>query len=185
MSLQVNINAGTMPSHQIVAADIVVQHARSLGNPNASQALAITEPICRVDQTGLQYEQRQIQGRIEFRFLTGVLQLTLRQDIFIANNISDCAQNIWLEHEQEHVRDNQGIMGRMDQAIRAHRDLQNILISPIWRPRSDFNKVQGKIQSTVDDIFREFTHEAVLSRDTSAVYSSIQDRIRRQCNNNE
>lgn len=85
MPLQVNVNTGTRPSPQIVAANIVVQHARSVGNPDASQALAVTVPICRVDQTGLQYEQRQNSGQLEFRFQTGVLQLTLRQSIYIAN----------------------------------------------------------------------------------------------------
>jgi hypothetical protein len=181
MPLQVNVDTGTRPSPQIVAANIVVQHARSVGNPNASQALAVTVPICRVDQSGLQYEQRQRSGQIEFRFQTGILQLTLRQSIFIANNISSCAQNIWAEHEQDHVRDNQQIMSRMDRAIRAHRDLQNILITPQWRPRSAFNTVQETIQSTVGDIFRGFTSDAVRSRDTAAVYSAIQDKIRRQC----
>ena len=181
MPLQVSVNIGTRPSPQIIAANIVVQHARSVGNPNASQALAVTVPICRVDQTGLQYEQRQSSGRIEFRFQTGVLQLTLRQSIFIANNISDCAQNIWAEHEQDHVLDNQQIMRRMEQAIRAHRDLQSILITPQWRPRSAFDTVQATIQSTIDDIFRSFTSDAGRSRDTDAVYSSIRDRIRRQC----
>jgi hypothetical protein len=181
MSLQVNINTGTRPSPQIVAANVVVDNARSSGNPNASQALAVTMPICRVDQTGLQYEQQQIQGQIKFRFQTGVLQLTLSQSIFISNDLSDCAQNIWAEHEQDHVRDNQEIMGRMERAIRAHRDLQSILITPQWRPSSEFNKVQGTINSTVRDIFQGFTSAAVVSRDTDATYSSIQDRIRREC----
>ena len=142
MPLQVNVDTGTRPSPQIVAANIVIQHVRSVGNPNASQALAVTVPICRVDQSRLQYEQQQRSGQIEFRFQTGILQLTLRQSIFIANNISSCAQNIWAEHEQDHVRDNQQIMSRMDRAIRAHRDLQNILITPQWRPRNAFNTVQ-------------------------------------------
>ena len=134
-----------------------------------------------MNQRGLQYEQRQISGSIEFRFQTGVLQLTLRQSIFIANNIPDCAQNIWAEHEQDHVRDNQEIMGRMERAIRAHRNLQSILITPQWRPRRAFDTVQATINSTVGEIFENFTSVAVRSRDTDAVYSSIRDRIRRQC----
>lgn len=130
MSLQVDINIGKTPSPRIVAANIVVQHARSSGNPNASRALGVTVPICRIDQSGLQYERRKNAGKIEFRFQTGILLLTLRQSIFISNNISDCAQKIWAEHEQDHVRENQQIMGRMEQAIRAHRNLQSILITP-------------------------------------------------------
>ena len=182
MSLQVNINRGTRPSPQVVAANVVVARARSTGNPNASQALSVTVPICRIDQRGLEYERRRRAGRVEFRFKTGVLQLTLRQIIFMANNISACAQDIWAEHEQEHVQDNQQVLGRMEQAIRAHRELQSIFIMPQWRPRSEFNKIQETIQSSVDEIFRDFTTDAIRRRDTSAVYSAIRDRIRRQCN---
>ncbi|TCV85906.1 hypothetical protein [Sulfurirhabdus autotrophica] len=182
MPLQVNVNTGTTPSPQIVAANTVVERARSIGDPNASRALAVTIPVCRVDQTKLEYEQRRNAGQVEFRFKTGILQLTLRQSIFIANNISGCAQDIWAEHEQDHATDNQQIMSRMERAIRAHRDLQSILISPIWRPRRAFNTVQDTIQSTVGSIFMEFTTEAVRSRDTTAVYSAVRDRIRRQCN---
>lgn len=182
MSLQVNINRGTRPSPRIVSPNIVVQRARSAGNPNATQALAVTIPICRVDQRRLQYEEQQRSGQLEFRFQTGILQLTLQQAVFIANNLSNCAQNIWAEHEQDHVRDNRQIMSRMDRAIRAHRDLQSIFITPQWYPRRAFNTVQETIFSTVDDIFRDLTSDAVLNRDTSTVYSSIRARIRRQCN---
>jgi hypothetical protein len=181
MPLQINVNTGTRPSPEIVAANIVVQRARTAGNPNASQALAVTVPICRIDQRRLQYEQRQRSGQIEFRFSTGILQLTLRQSISIANNISSCAQNLWAEHEHDHVRDNQQIMNRMDRAIRAHRDLQNIFFTPQWRPRSAFSSVQDTIESTVSDIFRGFVSDEVRSRDTDEVYSAIRDRIRRQC----
>jgi hypothetical protein len=99
MSLQINIDRGTRPSPQIVAANSVVDQARSIGSPNASRALAVTVPICQIDQSGLEYEQQRIQGQDKFRFQTGVLRLILRQSILIANNISDCAQNIWAEHE--------------------------------------------------------------------------------------
>ncbi len=181
MSFQVNVNTGTKPSPRIVAANIVVQHARSTGNPNASQALAVTVPTCRVDQTGLQYEQRRSSGQLEFRFKTGILRLTLRQSIFIANSLSNCAQNIWAKHEQDHVLDNQQIMNRMERAIKADRTLQSILITPQWRPRRAFNTVQETIQSSVGTIFRDFTTAAVRSRDTATAYASIRDRIRRQC----
>jgi hypothetical protein len=70
MPLQVNVDTGTRPSPQIVAANIVVQHARSVGNPNASQALAVTVPICRVDQSGLQ-SNGNAQGRLSFDFKPG------------------------------------------------------------------------------------------------------------------
>jgi len=181
MSLQVNVNTGTRPSPQIVADGIVVQHARAVGSPNAAQALAVTVPVCNVNQTQLQYEQRNNSGQIEFRFQTGILQLSLRQSIYIANTLSDCAQNIWAEHEQDHVSDNQQVMGRMDQAIRAHRTLQSIFITPKWRPRSAFNALQATIQSTVGEIFRDLTTAAVQNRDTSSIYDAIRERIRRQC----
>lgn len=45
MSLQVNIDTGTRPSPQIVAANIVVDHARSLGNPNAQNELSTNKTM--------------------------------------------------------------------------------------------------------------------------------------------
>lgn len=184
MSLQVNVNKGTRPSAQYAAANTIVQRARTTGNPNASQALGVTLPICRIDQTQLQYERRRHGGQIQFRFNTGILQLSLRQSIYIANNISNCAQTIWSAHEQDHVSDNQQIMDRMDRAIRANHNLQSILITPQWRQytRSAFRSVEATIQSTVGSIFRGLTADAVRSRDTTATYTAIRDRIRRQCN---
>ncbi len=181
MSFQVNVNIGTRPSPSVVSAGRVVQEARRTCAPNAAQAVAVTVPICRVNQTALQYEQRVNSGRREFRFQTGTLQLTLRQSVYIANNISSCAQNIWADHEQEHVRDNQSLMSRMERPIKAHRSLRTIFIAPEWRPTSQFNTIQATIQSTVGDIFRDLTRDAVNARDTSSVYTEIRNRIARNC----
>ena len=141
MPLNVNTDAGKRPRPQIVAPATVVKQARDIGSPNAEKALAVTQPILTIDQNGLQYEQRKQKGGVEFRFNTGVLRLTLRQNIYIANNLSACAQGIWGEHEQDHVLDNQGIMAKMERKIRAHRDLQTIFFNPQWRPKSSFNAI--------------------------------------------
>lgn len=181
MPLQVSTDAGRRPSPQIVAANIVTNHARSTGHPRASEAVAVTVPRCRVNQSGLQYEQRRTRAGIQFRFQTGTLALSLLQDIYIANNISSCAQDIWAEHEQEHIRDNQQVMNRMERRIRAHRRLQNILINPQWHPSRNFNRIQDTIQDSVGEVFRSLTADAVRIRDTNAAYNSVHARIRRQC----
>ena len=131
------------------------------------------------DQRELEYETKAHES--QFRFLTGTLRLRLSQAIYIANNLSDCEQSIWAEHEQDHVRDNQQIMPRMDRQIRAAAALRSILIAPIWRPMSQFNNVQRTIQSTVADIFVRLTGDAVRARDTDAEYARIRERIRRTC----
>ena len=159
----------------------MVQQARAAGNPNADRALAVTRPILTIDQRGLQYDTRPRLRPTEFRFRTGVLRLTLRQTIYIANNLSACARGIWAQHEQDHVVDNQGIMGQMDREIRAHRDLQTIFFNPQWHPIGSFNAIQNRIETTVGDIFGRLTRDAVQARDTPAEYAQVQRRILRTC----
>lgn len=181
MPLRIAVNIGAIPAPQIVPPAVVVQQAQATGHPYAARALAVTRPIIRVDQTQLQYYTRPGLHPTEFRFNTGVLQLTLRQTIHIANNISACAQRIWAQHEQDHVRDNQGIMRQMDRQIRAHRDLQSIFFVPRWHPINSFNAIQNRIQVSVGDIFRRLTSNAVQRRDTQAEYARIQRRILQTC----
>lgn len=138
-------------------------------------------PIITTDQRGLQYDTRPRQHPTDFRFRTGVLRLTLRQTIYIANNLSACARGIWAQHEQDHVRDNQGIMGQMDRQIRAHRNLRTIFFNPQWRPIGSFNATQNRIQATVADIFRRLILDAVRRRDTQAEMARFQRMILRTC----
>jgi len=181
MPLNVAVNIGARPVPQIVPPIVVVQQARAAGNPHAARALAVTRPFIRIDQTGLQYDTRPILRPTEFRFRTGVLRLTLSQTIHIAKDISACAQGIWAQHEQDHVRDNQGIMGRMDRQIRAHRDLQTIFFAPQWRPIGSFNAIQNRIEATVAGIFRRLVSDAIQRRDTRPEYARVQRSILRAC----
>ncbi len=179
MPLTVTNDPGSRPSRQIVAPAVVVQHARASGHPRADRALAITRPRITIDQRGLEYDTRA--AGTQFRFRTGTLHLRLTQSIYIANNLSGCEQSIWAEHEQDHVRDNQQIMPRMDRQIRAAAALRTILITPTWRATSSFDNVQSTIQSEVGDVFARVTAEAVQARDTDAEYARIRERIRRTC----
>jgi nucleoid-associated protein YgaU len=179
--LTVSVNTGTRPTPQIVTPAVVIQEARASGNPNAARALAVTIPIITIDQRGLYYATRGNAGGVEFRFLTGQLRLTLRQSIYISNVLSSCAQGIWAGHEQDHVKDNQKLMARMDREIRAHRNLKTVFFSPSWRPRSSFNAVQRRIHTVVGSIFEVLTREAVRKRDTLAEYARVKRTILRSC----
>lgn len=181
MPLNVAINIGTRPVPQIVSPAVVVAQARAAGNPYAVRALAVTRPFLTIDQRGLLYDTRPALYPTVFRFRTGVLRLTLRQTIHIANDISACAQGIWGQHEQDHVRDNQRIMGQMNRQIRMHRDLQNIFFVPQWHPRGSFNAIQNRIEAAVAGIFRRLTSAAVQRRDTRAEYARVQRNILRTC----
>ena len=181
MPFTVNVDKAEIPSSQLVAANTIIQHARNQGSPYAERAVGVTVPTCRTDQTGLQYEQRRASGRIEFRFSTGTLRLTLRQSVYLSNVLSNCHQKIWEAHEQGHVQDNQSLMSNMEREIRNHRALQDVFINPRWRPRREFNALQSLIESTVGGIFQRLTREAVQKRDTQAEYDAIQRRIREKC----
>jgi nucleoid-associated protein YgaU len=181
MPLNVVVNIGARPRPQIVIPSVVVQHARASGNPNAAKALAVTRPFITIDQTGLHYDTRKRSGRMEFRFRSGSLRLTLRQSIRIANDLSPCAQSIWAQHEQDHVRDNQRLMRKISPEIRSHRNLRTIFFAPRWRPRDSFNAIQTRIRTTIGDIFMRMTVGAIQSRDTPAEYARVQRRILQTC----
>lgn len=181
MPLNVVVNVGVRPVPQIVPPGRVIAQARATGNPDADKALAVTMPVIRIDQTGLHYYTRPRLNPTEFRFRTGSLQITLRQTIFIANNLSVCARGIWAQHEQDHVRDNQGIMRQMDRQIRNHRNLRTIFFNPQWRPRNSFNAIQNRIRTIVGGIFRRLTIDAARRRDVRAEYARVQRLILRTC----
>src|SRR5512132_964553 len=112
LTIATAVTAATGPTLDSPA--IITQLAQSQGSPvpAGSTDVGITIPVLRSDQTALQYHTRN--NGTEFRFNTGILNLTLRQEIHLSNGLSPCAQTTWLLHEQKHVRDNEPIMSRMD-----------------------------------------------------------------------
>jgi len=154
--------------------------AHSSNVPPGTTAVAITIPTIRSDQTQLQYHTRN--SGTEFRFNTGTLQLTLRQEIHVSRALSPCAQMIWLQHEQKHVQDNERLMSRMDHELRADREFADILVSPSgWRPRTSFNATQAKIQERVFLIFETLTTDAAGRQDTRQEYQRTERQIRIRC----
>jgi nucleoid-associated protein YgaU len=173
MPLTVTTIPAVPTSPQFVSPAVVHQRAAETGNPNASQALAVTVPVLTVDQTGLQYEQRPAQSGVEFRFNTGTLTLRLRHDIYISSELSPCTRNIWAQHENLHVADNNRLLGRMDSEIRSEPTLRAIFINRQWLPRDAFDLIQTTIQRAVGDVFQRLTREAVRRRDTRAEYARV------------
>ncbi len=178
MSFNVTAQAGSTPSPQYVSHDSIVQQARTMKNPQAARAAGITVPRLTVDQTKLEYETRKQKGQVQFRFNTGTLVLMLHQSVQISNDLSDCAQEIWFEHELGHVGDNRDLMKLMEREIKSSRALQDIFFVPQWRPKASFNSVQTKISTVVGDIFKGLTEDAAKKRDTESEYQKTQGRIR-------
>ena len=181
MPLNIVANKGAAPSPQIVAPQTVIQRAQQGGNPNAALGLAYTDPIIRIDQTGLSFRQRQGPTGPEFQFDTGTLTLTLRQEMLISNTLSNCAQQKWIVHENGHVRDNQRIMTQMDATIRADPTLQSIFINPQWSPSGRFQATQQTVFNAVSAIFRRLTVQAVAAYDTRAEYMQVHRDILLNC----
>ena len=156
--------------------------ARAQGSnvPRGSTVVGITVPIIRSDQTGLHYHTRN--RGTEFRFNTGTLQLTLRQEIHLSRALSPCAQSIWLQHEQKHVHDNEQLMGRMDRELRADQEFIDILVTPTeWRPRNQFDQTQQNIQAIVGDVFERLTSAAAARQDTAQEYRRTERQVRLRC----
>jgi hypothetical protein len=181
MPLVIVANVGQVPAPQFVPPETVAQRAQAGGSPNAALALAYTYPIISIDQRQLSYRQRMGPPGAEFSFDTGTLTLTLRQEMSVSDALSMCARQKWVAHENGHVQDNQGVMGQMDAAIRADPTLRTIFITQQWYPRASFAATQQTIQTTVGDIFRRLTGQAVAARDTRTEYMQVHRDVLRNC----
>jgi nucleoid-associated protein YgaU len=180
MTFTVAVSAGTLPTPQIVPPATVVQRAQQGGSAHAALALAYTRPIISIDQSQLQYRQRQGQV-VEFSFDTGTLTLNLRQEQHIADTLSPCARAKWLAHENGHAIDNQRVISRMDAEIRADPVLQPIFIGQNWYPSSTFQATNQRIFNTISTIFQRLTAAAVIARDTRAEYMRVHRDVLVNC----
>ena len=181
LTIATAVTAATGPTLDSPA--IITQLAQSQGSPvpAGSTVVGITIPVIRSDQTALQYHTRN--NGTEFRFNTGILSLTLRQEIHLSNGLSPCAQTIWLLHEQKHVRDNERIMSRMDAELRADSQFVAILVNPTaWLPRAQFGATQQTIQARVGAVFTRLTQAAAQALDTRQEYANTDTQVRIRCN---
>ncbi len=148
--------------------------------PQGSVIVGVTQPVIQTDQTALQYETRN--NNTEFRFSTGTLRLSLSQEIHLSTDLSSCAQTIWLQHEQKHVRDNEQILSRMDAELRADKPFAAILVNPAaWLPQAQFRPTQAAIKSRVDDIFKRLSSAAVQALDTPQEYANFKAQVSARC----
>jgi nucleoid-associated protein YgaU len=174
-------NPGASLIPQVVPTATIVIRAQQDGNSNAALALAYTGPIISIDQRALVYRQRQAAAGLEFSFDTGVLTLTLRQDLLISNTLSVCAQQKWIAHERGHVTDNQQVMAHMDASILADRQLQAIFLRQQWHPRSAFQATEKIIFNAISAIFRRLTTQATAHRDTRTEYMRVHRDVLKNC----
>lgn len=181
MALQVNIGKGTAPSPRIVAPATVVQKAQETGNPSADRALAVTVPIISVDLTGVSFKQRRAASGVEFSFDFGTLKIDLRQEVYIANNLSQCEQRKWAAHERGHVDDNRAVMDKLEAEFMKDGFIQDVFVNGTWYPRSDFQLVQRIVRDAIGDVFRVLTAEAAAKHDTVAEYRRVAREILRDC----
>jgi nucleoid-associated protein YgaU len=181
LSFTVVSNPGVSPAPQVVPTATIINRAQQDGNPNAALGLAYTGPIINIDQRALAYRQRQAAAGLEFSFDTGVLTLTLRQDMLISNTLSVCAQQKWIAHERGHVTDNQQVMAHMDAGIRADPQLQAIFLRQQWHPRSAFQATEQIIFNAVSAIFRRLTAQATAHRDTRTEYMRVHRDVLQNC----
>lgn len=180
MPLHIIANRGIAPVPQIVAPQIVVQQARQGGNPDPL-AVGYTYPTVNIDGSGLSFRERRGPSGPEFSFDTGTLELKLRQEMWISNALSNCAQQKWIVHENGHVVDNQAVMNRMDAAIRTDHTLKRIFIQQHWIPRARFQATQQTIRNAVAAIFKRLTGDAAKARDTLTEYMRVERDILLNC----
>lgn len=180
--MTLTIQTATTPVGTPIVDDPAVIESMALqqGSSLAANAIAITIPVIHSDQRGLAYHTRN--NGTEFRFNTGTLRLTLRQEIHMSRALTPCAQSIWLRHEQKHVQDNERLMSRMDPELRRDAEFAGVLVSPSdWRPRSEFGATQAMIQERVRVIFVRLTTDAAQRQDTRLEYARTDRQVRLRC----
>src|SRR5262245_58747985 len=150
--------------------------AGKTGSATAPRIVAFTKPQL-VTTPKLEYEQRKARVGTEFRFQKGTLTLTLKQRIYVDSALGSCQAKIWLEHEQDHVKDNVAILGKLEGELKKDKEFAGILITPAWFPTTEFQAVQKKINARIEVVFKKLTTDAVDARDTTTTYDAVEKRI--------
>lgn len=179
LTIQTNITPVPPPILDSPATVLALATAHGEVTPGGGTPIAITIPNIADDQTGLVFETRA--NNTEFRFTTGTLTLTLRQEIHISNALSPCARTVWLQHENKHVQDNERLMGRMNAELRADAIFAFILIKPTWQSFAVMGKPKDVIRERIQEVFLRLTSKAVTRQDTLREYKSVEQQIKIRC----
>lgn len=148
--------------------------------PAGSTVVGVTIPVIGHDFTSLNFDTRN--SRTEFRFNTGTLPLTMRQEVHMSNALSPCARTVWLQHEMLHTADNSRLLRGFEAKLRADPVFASYLVTPVaWHPVSTFAAVQSTIAGRIGAIFREMTEDAARRRDTAGEYRRVERQIRARC----
>lgn len=182
MSLTIQTAITSVGTPTLDSPATIANLAKNQGSsfPAGLTVVGITIPTVITDQTQLNFQTKS--NGTQFQFDTGTLQLTLQQEIHLSQALSLCARNLWQQHEQEHVWDNEQLMSHMDAKLRADPQFANILVSPsTWRPKSSFNQTQQTIQARVAAIFQRLSLAAAQKRDTRSKYQHVEHQVRTYC----
>jgi len=180
LTIRTTVDPVGPPSIDAPATIASLAASRSTPTPAGATVVGITVPFIRHDFTGLNFHTRN--GGTEFRFNTGTLALTLRQEVHVSSALGLCARNIWLQHEMLHTRDNVALLPRFEAELRADRVFADQLVRPtIWHPRSRFSAVQGEIAARIGAVFQSVTADAARRRDTATEYARVERQVRIRC----
>jgi len=181
--LKIKVTPQPRPKPQTLPLKQVRKLAKEAGHANADtlDIAGVTLPKIRVDQTGLNYEQRRTPTGIEFRFLKGELKITAWQNILMSDHIGACERKIWIKHEMDHVRDNERIFRKLAAKFRADSYMKSVFEKRQWLPRDSFDLIQASTQETCFGIFTKLVAKAVRKRDTASEYRHVRKRVRNVC----
>jgi hypothetical protein len=181
MALTISISVTPVGAPSIVSPSDVHAAATRFASPFGARAVAVTGPALQVDTTHVSFATRATRAAQEFRFDTGTLTITLHQQILVSNALAECPRTKWLEHEQDHARDNERVASRLEAPLRADAAFSALFDETVWRPQSTFHSYQLQIIDAVQAVFRPLTAAAVAARDTSAEYARVEARIAAEC----
>jgi peptidoglycan hydrolase-like protein with peptidoglycan-binding domain len=86
-----------------------------------------------------------------------------------------------MQHEAGHVKDNEALMPRMDQALRADEEFNLILVKGQEFPVSQIDSVKETLRERIETVFSRLTAQKVKVRDTAFEYKRMNGQIKLQC----
>jgi len=170
------ISKGTIPQAQYVAPATL---QRMSGDP---YCVAYTLPEIAIDMQPMYFpDRKQSGGGKEVGYASGKMKVDLKQAVYVANNLTQCAQSKWAAHERHHVDDNRACMDQLEAAALKLPTCDAFFVQQHWFPATQWAVIKQELLTEIGTAFRELTSAHVNALDSDKEYNRVFRAILRDC----
>lgn len=180
MSITIVFKPGKIPNPELTSPLEIKKMAKIKGSVE-DRALGFTLPRIDVNMNTVKVEFDTVKKK--FRIAGGTVTLKVKQEVFIGNNLYNCAQKIMETHENKHVEDNMGTGNEMKRMMKIDEELKKTLLNSAWK-KGDQAKVAAiskAIVERIEFIFATLTDELRSATDGGDVYEKQAILIKKEC----